>query len=72
MQDQARGADRARLIGAPGQVPPATSPPATASAAMLWMSVSVTCPARARILAATTSRGCQASLFDPEPLEVAA
>jgi hypothetical protein len=27
---------------------------------------------RARILAATTSRGCQASLFDPESLEVAA
>jgi len=27
---------------------------------------------RDRILAATTSRGCQASLFDPEPLEVAA
>jgi hypothetical protein len=27
---------------------------------------------RSRILAATTSRGCQASLFDPEPLEVAA
>ena len=27
---------------------------------------------RDRILAATASRGCQASLFDPEPLEVAA
>ena len=27
---------------------------------------------RIRILAATTSRGCQASLFDPEPAEVAA
>ena len=27
---------------------------------------------RTRILAATASRGCQASLFDPEPQEVAA
>ena len=27
---------------------------------------------RDRILAAATSRGCQASLFDPDPLEVAA
>ena len=27
---------------------------------------------RDRILAATTSRGCQASLFDPDPVEVAA
>ena len=27
---------------------------------------------RDRILTATAARGCQASLFDPEPLEVAA
>ena len=27
---------------------------------------------RDRVLAAATSRGCQASLFDPEPLEVVA
>ena len=47
-QEQAGAAQGARFVGAPGQLPHAAAPPAITSAAIASMSVSVTCPARAR------------------------